>query len=277
MDTVFLGLELLGICIIVTALLFLLQGSGSREQKLMMCFLIGSLVQNAGYVLEITAPTVEAAMVAVKVQYMGSLTIPISYCYFIFSYCFQKAPIKVLSFLKIVDVFILGLVVTSNLHHFYYRSIEWVETASGHGYLSLEYGPGYALFMVCGSIVPYALSLYALLRACIRKPEYAADRKYKLILCLSILPVIALAGYAMKLTGGFDSTPFVLGVILSSVVIMIWSRKVYDYSSLASEILLDSMSDGMIALDEQRRIVSYNPAAKCIFSNLNKKCHRKAC
>ena len=266
----FLCLELFGICVIVTALLFLLHGSGAREQKLMMCFLIGSLVQNAGYVLEITAPTVEAAMVAVKIQYMGSLTIPISYCYFIFSYCFQKPPIKVLRFLKVVDVFILGLIVTNDLHKLYYRGVEWLETAQGHGYLSLEYGPGYALFMVCGSIVPYTLSLYALLRVCIKKPEYAADRKYKLILGLSILPVVALVGYAMKLTSVYDPTPLVLGLILSSVVILIWSRKVFDFSNLASEILLDSMSDGVIALDEQRRIVSYNPAATGIFRNLNK-------
>ena len=112
MDIVFLGLEIFGICVIAIALYFQLQGSASREQKLMMCFLIGALVQNAGYLLEITAPTVEAAMVAVKVQYMGSLTIPITYCEFIFNYCFEKTPVKLLRFLKIVDVVILGLVLT---------------------------------------------------------------------------------------------------------------------------------------------------------------------
>ena len=167
MNIAFLGLEIFGICVIVIALLLLLQGDGSREQKLMLFFLIGSLVQNVGYVLEMTAPTVEAAMVSVKVQYLGSLAIPISYCYFIFSYCFEKAPAKILRLLKIVDVLILGLVFTSDLHGLYYRRIEWLETAQGHGYLSLEYGPGYWLFMLCGSAVPYALSLYALLHACI--------------------------------------------------------------------------------------------------------------
>lgn len=116
MDIAFIGLEIFVICIIAIALLFLLQGSGPREQKLMMCFLIGSLIQNAGYLLEITAPTVEAAMVAVKIQYMGSLTIPIGYCEFIFYYCFEKAPVKVLRFLKIIDVFILGLVLTCHDH-----------------------------------------------------------------------------------------------------------------------------------------------------------------
>ncbi|MCM1212069.1 MAG: ATP-binding protein [Blautia sp.] len=265
----FLGLEVLVICIIVTALLLLVKEEGSREQKLMLYFLLGCLVQNIGYVLEITAPTVEAAMVAVKMQYLGSLTIPISYCYFIFSYCFEKTPEKVLRVLKYIDVIILGLVFTSDVHKLYYREIAWLETPQGHGYLSLEYGPGYVLFMLCGSIVPYTMSLYALSRVCIRKPEYAADRKYKLILALSCLPVVALGCYAMKLTSVYDPTPFTLGLVLSVVVIMIWSRKIYDFNTLASGILLDSMSDGVIALDEQMRIASYNPAAAGIFTDLN--------
>ena len=45
----------------------------------MQYFLLGSVVQNAGYLLELTAPTLEAALVAVKMQYIGSLVIPVSY------------------------------------------------------------------------------------------------------------------------------------------------------------------------------------------------------
>ena len=269
MNIVFLGLGVLSIGVIVSALYLLLKGDGSREQKLMQYFLMGSLIQSAGYLLELTAPTLEAAMVAVKVQYIGSLSIPISYCYFIFSYCYEKVPVRILRILKIVDAFIFGLVFTCELHTFYYRQADWLYTSEGHGYLSLEYGPGYWIFMLCGTIIPYALTLYALIRVCVRKPDYAKDRQYKLILGLSFLPVIVLCSYVMKLTLVYDPTPFVLGIILSSVVILIWSRKVYDFSSLASGILLDSMSDGVIAIDKYERIVSYNPAAAAIFSELN--------
>lgn len=269
MNIVFLGLGVLSIGVIVSALYLLLKGDGSREQKLMQYFLMGSLIQSAGYLLELTAPTLEAAMVAVKVQYIGSLSIPISYCYFIFSYCYEKVPVRILRILKIVDAFIFGLVFTCELHTFYYRQADWLYTPEGHGYLSLEYGPGYWIFMLCGTIIPYALTLYALIRVCVRKPDYAEDRQYKLILGLSFLPVIVLCSYVMKLTLVYDPTPFVLGIILSSVVILIWSRKVYDFSSLASGILLDSMSDGVIAIDKYERIVSYNPAAAAIFSELN--------
>ncbi len=84
-------LGIFGICVIIIALFLLIKGDGSREQKLMQYFLMGTLVQNAGYLLELTAPTIEAAIVAVKMQYLGSLVVPISYCYFMFSYCYEKA------------------------------------------------------------------------------------------------------------------------------------------------------------------------------------------
>lgn len=269
MNIAIIGLEVFGIGVIMTALFLLLRGDGSREQKLMQYFLMGALIQNAGYLLEFTSPTVEAAITAVKIQYMGSLAIPISYCYFIFSYCFEKAPVKILKVIKIVDFFILGLVFTCDHHPFYYRQIDWMQTAGGHGYLRLEYGPGYWLFMLCGLIIPYAFTLYILIRVCIKKPDYASDRKYKLVLILSFLPVVVLCSYVLKLTYVYDPTPLALGLTLSSVVILIWSRKVYDFSSLASGILLESMSDGVIAIDKHERIVSYNPAAAGIFSDLN--------
>lgn len=269
MDIVFIGLSIVGISIIMFALFLLLRGDGSREQKLMLYFLMGSLIQNAGYLLELMSPTVEAALVAVKIQYLGSLVIPITYCHFMYNYCFEKAPEKLLKFLRVMDFFILALVFTCDLHRIYYRQADWLYTADGHGYLSLSYGPGYWLFMSFGTIIPYALTLYVLIRVCIQKPDYAEDRKYRLILFLSTIPVVVLFSYIMKLTSVYDLTPFVLGIILSSVVILIWRRKVYDFSSLAAGILLDSMSDGVIAIDNHRRIISYNPAAAGIFQDLN--------
>mgnify|MGYP002701775913 FL=1 len=269
MNVIFVGIGLFGIGIIIFALMLLLRGDGSREQKLMQYFLLGALVQNVGYLLELTAPTLEAAIVSVKMQYLGSLTIPISYCHFIFSYCCEKAPKKILSALKIVDIVVIGLVFTCDLHNIYYRSIQWVETTKGYGFLSLEYGPGYWTFMVCGTAIPYVLSLYALIHLCIKRPEYAADRRCGLILVLSFLPVLSLYVHSVKIIQVYDFTPVVLGLVLSSVVILIWIRKVYDFSSLAFGILLNSMSDSVIALDEQRQITNYNPAATRIFKDLN--------
>ena len=269
MITVYLGLGIFAIGIIIFALALLYQGDGSSGQKLMQYFLMATLVQNAGYLLELTSSGMEAAIVAVKVQYIGAVVVPISYCYFMFGYCYKKAPVRILNILRIIDAFVLVLVFTCDIHNIYYRQISWMTDESGHGYLRLEYGLGYWIFMVCGTALPYILSIYALIRARVKNPQYAAERKYGLILVLSFFPVVSLVSYSMKLTYIYDPTPFTLGVILSVVVILIWSRKVYDFRGLAAGILLNSMSDGVIALDEQKRIVSYNPAAAGIFPGLN--------
>lgn len=269
MQIVFVGLQIIAICTIFFALVLLLNGDGSREQKLMEYFLVGVLIQNFGYLFEVTAPTMEAALVAVKMQYLGSLVMPICYCYFAFMYCFEEAPIKLLKLLVAIDAGLLVMILTCDHHNIFYRQVEWQTTLQGHSYLYLVYGPGYVVFMVCAILIPYVMSLYALIRASARKGEDMIDRKYSLILALSILPVLALYAYVTKLTRAYDFTPMVTGVVLSCVVILVWSRKVYDFGSLASGTLLNSMSDGVIALDEKKRVVNYNPAAASIFQELN--------
>lgn len=269
MNLAFLGLQVIVICTIFFALALLLSGDGSREQKMMEYFLVGALIQNIGYLLELTAPTMEAALVAVKMQHLGTMTIPVCYCYFIYIYCFEEAPLKLLKLLGVVDAGLLLLVMTCDHHDYFYRQVDWQTTAGGHSYLVLDYGPGYAAFIICATLVPYAMSLRVLIRAVARKGEDAVDRKYGMILGLSLLPVIALYAYIMKLTRAYDFTPLVLGLVLSCVVILVWSRKVYDFGSLASGALLNSMSDGVIALDEKQRVVNYNPAAAAIFEGLS--------
>ena len=65
-------LECFGICLTIIALLLLLNGEGAKEQKLLILIMCGTLVQNIGYLLELTAPTVEAAITAVTVENAGS-------------------------------------------------------------------------------------------------------------------------------------------------------------------------------------------------------------
>lgn len=269
MQIVFVGFQIIGICAIFFALALLLNGDGSREQKLMEYFLVGALIQNIGYLLEVTAPTMEAALVAVKMQYMGSLVMPVCYCYFIFMYCFADAPLKLLRFLAVIDAALFVMVLTCDYHNIFYRQVEWQTTAEGHSYLYLVYGPGYVVFMFFAILFPYIMSLCTLIRARARKGEDVVDRKYGLILLLSLLPIVALYAYVMKLTRAYDFTPMVTGAVLSSVAILVWSRRVYDFGSLASGALLNGMGDGVVALDEKKRVVNYNPAAAAIFQELN--------
>lgn len=269
MVTILIAIELLSLCMIFVSLGLLLSGEDSKEQKLMLLFMCGALLQNAGYFLELTSPTMEAAVTAVKIQYLGSLFIPIFYCRFMFSYCFEKTPEKLLRLLLIIDLIMLAVIFTCDHHRLYYQQLKWLETESGHHYLSIKYGPGYFIFLICGCIIPYFLSIYTLFRAVRTKLGHVTNRRYTLIILLSCLPTVALLAYAGKLTSTFDFTPAVLGLVLSFVVILVWSRRNYDVGRLAGEAVLNNIGDGVITLDEQKRLVSFNPAAAGIFPDLN--------
>ncbi len=230
-------------------------------------FLCGSLVQNVGYLMELTAKGLNEAMVAVKVQYLGSMFVPLFYCWFIYNYCYIRRPAWLLKTIAAIDFALLAVIYTCDYHTLYYRNVEWVTGEDKFSYLSIEYGPCYYLFLVCGTIIPYSLSLIALLRTILRSSR-AAARRYRIIMLLSTLPVLALAGYSSKLTGGYDFTPGAMGMVLAIVVILVWSRRNYDFVHLAAETALANMGDGVISLDEQNRIISYNQAAAGIFGGL---------
>lgn len=139
-----IALECLGICLTFIALILLLNGDGAREQKLLIFIMCGSLVQNVGYLLELTAPSVEAAVAAVTVENVGSAFVPLCYCWFIHIYCYAAPPKKLLRVLGAINFLILPTVFF-NWNGLFYREFEWLSTPDGFHYVSISYGPLYPI------------------------------------------------------------------------------------------------------------------------------------
>ena len=138
-------LECFGIGLTAIALLLLLNGDGAREQKLLIIIMCSSLVQNVGYLLELTAPTMEAAMTAVTVEKVGSAFTPLCYCWFIYIYCYAAPPKVLLRILGVISFLSLPAVIF-NWNGLFYREVRWVASESGFCHVSLSYGPLYVFF-----------------------------------------------------------------------------------------------------------------------------------
>lgn len=260
-------LECFGICLTMIALFLLLNGEGAMEQKLLIIIMCGSLVQNVGYLLELTAPTVEVAMAAVTVEKVGSAFTPLCYCWFLYIYCYITPPKVLLRILGVISFLSLP-VVFFNWNGLFYREVRWVANADGFYHISLSYGPLYVFFLICQIATPYMLCIYTLIRAIRERSDQQVNRQYWTILAISTLPLIVLIAYVFKFVKVFDFTPVTLTVSMSMVVIVVWSRRNYDFRHLAAEKVLESMGDGVIALDDHDRLVSYNRAAANIFAHL---------
>lgn len=260
-------LECFGICLTMIALFLLLNGEGAMEQKLLIIIMCGSLVQNVGYLLELTAPTAEVAMAAVTVEKVGSAFTPLCYCWFLYIYCYITPPKVLLRILGVISFLSLP-VVFFNWSGLFYREVRWVANADGFYHISLSYGPLYVFFLICQIATPYMLCIYTLIRAIRERSDQQVNRQYWTILAISTLPLIVLIAYVFKFVKVFDFTPVTLTVSMSMVVIVVWSRRNYDFRHLAAEKVLESMGDGVIALDDHDRLVSYNRAAANIFAHL---------
>lgn len=267
-----ISLEILGICLTAVALYLLLNGGGAREQKLLIMIMCASLIQNVGYLLELTAPTVEAALTAVIVEKVSSAFTPLCYCGFIYVYCYVKPPKALIRILVAISFLSLPAVIF-NWHNLFYKEVQWIAVRDGFHYISLSYGPLYVFFMIGSIIIPYFLCIFTLMSAIRRCLDRQIRRQYGTILIISTLPVIMLIVYVCKLVKVFDFTPMTLMTSMALVVIVVWSRRNYDFRYLAAEKVLESMGDGVIALDEYDRLVSYNRAAANIFTSL--RAHRR--
>ncbi len=262
-----IALACFGICLTFVAFILLINGNGAQEQKLLIFIMCGSLVQNIGYLLEVTAPTVEAAVTAITVENVGSAFVPLCYCWFTYTYCYAVPPKKLLGLLGGINFLVLPTVFF-NWNGLFYQEFQWLSTESGFCYVSIDYGPLYAIFMVTRIVIPYVLCIHTLVQAIRLRSDRRINRQYKMILFISTMPIIMLVAYVCKFTKVFDLTPVTLAISMSLVVIVVWGRRNYDFRRLAAEKVLESLGDGVIALDDHDRLISYNRAAAHIFASL---------
>lgn len=266
---VYIAIQVIGIILLGIAECILLRVEPSREQKLMQYFTCASLLHNVAYLFELLAQTKEEAVLATKIEYLGAIWISLCYCGFIYSYCYEKVSEKLFQVLFTINVLVLAAIFTGDMHTLYWQKIEWVTDRGAHSYLRMTYGPIYWVFLLISCMLPYSLAVYTVVRAAILKAGRIAGRRYGVFIPLMIFPMLALAAYVMKYTLVYDFTPITMGIELSLVVILVWSRKNYDFAQLAADLVLRSMDDGVITLNEKKQIVSYNQAAAEIFTELS--------
>ena len=89
---VFVGIQIVGILLTFAAIGLIIDMDGSNVQKMMVCYMIGVLVQSSGSLFEVLSKESAEALVAIKLQYLGAVFIPLFFSQFIYLYCNQRQP-----------------------------------------------------------------------------------------------------------------------------------------------------------------------------------------
>ena len=270
MYSVYIGIEIVAILLTFIAIVLIMQMDGSNTQKMMVCFMIGVLIQNASNLFEVLSTEPAGAIVAIKLQYLGACFVPLFFSQFIYLYCHQYQPKWLFRGVAIVDLIVLAFVWTCDHNHLFYKDMKFI-TNGDHPHFVFTYGFGFWLFIWLGVLLPYGAAAWALIRSFMEDYYQKRRKMYIIIILLSIIPAATLllrAGQRMK---DYDLVPLVLALMLASVVIFVWSRRNYDLSRAAAETVLHELKDGVIFLDEEQRIVGYNPITEEIFPDVDKR------
>ncbi len=269
MLNMFILLQVFVIGMTLQTLYTLIQGDSTHAQKMMIYFLTTSLIHNMGYLLELCSKGMEAAVVALKVEYLGCAFFPLFYMMFIVHYCRKKENKMLERFLTLADCFVLIMVWTSPWHHIHYREIRFVESGL-YPHLELSYGWGFYLYVICSIVIPCTYAVSVLITSYLHEKNRKKQKALHRVIILTFATGGIFLIYALRLfpIKYYDPTPLVIGFILVLMVKVVWNPKDYDLIRVAANTVLNSLEDCVITLNEYREILSYNDAAVRIFPGI---------
>jgi diguanylate cyclase (GGDEF)-like protein/PAS domain S-box-containing protein len=194
---------------------------------------------------------------------LGILLIPPTFLLFGLQISHNKRLItrKLISVLSIVPLVGLSLIWTNDLHHLVYGSTQlWVTG----GMAELRWSPGpFILFEAVYSYALMAVGIWFLARS-MKAGGHLIRAQMKLVILGASLALFADVITLLPLffsRHGLDPAPLVHTLAGGIYVYAIYRTKLLDIVPVVHSTLINSMTDGVVVLDEQDRIVEMNPAA----------------
>ena len=195
-----------------------------------------------------------------KVEYLGEVSAPVLYLLFVLEYTRldnRLTPRKIL-LLWLIPAVTFILAATNDWHGLVWNSF----TPSANNLLIYGHGAWFWIFAAYEYLM-IAVGVIILVWAFIRSPRQF-HRQIGTLIAGSSMPIL---GNVIYITGlspvpGLDLTPVMFTLTGLTLTVGIFKFRLFSLIPVARDALVESMSDGVLVLDEQNRIVDINPAAR---------------
>jgi len=215
--------------------------------------------------LEVGAVAVPWKLVWAKLQYIGSGSVSTLLLLFAARYTGQDRWLRKWRrwAIWIPPALNVTAVMTNEFHHRIWAGFE--RGPAGSNLLVYLHGPGFYFAVLILYVYIFAAGAL-LIRAAIR-PGVVRRRQVATVLLATLFPFAASILYSLDITflRGLDLVPI---SIFFSAVILIASTgtlRLFDVVPVARDVLIERMSDAVIVLDGQQRVIDLNPSAERLF------------
>jgi PAS domain S-box-containing protein len=186
--------------------------------------------------------------------------VPVLWLIFSIQYSYQqKGSQKALGLLVIVPIITILMAWTNDLHGLVWQN-RYMVKLSNLWLMHSEHGPYFA-FHAFYSYAAIFVGIFFLIRLTIKTGR--AYRSQAVIIIITV--IVFISGNGLYLLGllpfqGLDITPF--SFTLSCIILSygLFRHNLLDLMPIANEIILQNIGDGVLVLDNQKRILFINPS-----------------
>ena len=225
--------------------------------------LLGTFVWGGAYAMVWSLVELDHKLLWLRIMFFGVVAVPTLYLAFILKITHHESLLNIRNIALFgIQPFVITVLIWSDIRLMFER-VDLI-TQGGLTVLHIERGIGFWI----NTYYSYALILLAffILGSSILRANPFFKRQYLIILVGSIIPFAASIFTQMNYVelADLDMAPISFGVSSVLYAYAILRHQFMDLVPVARGHLIESMSDGVLVLDEHNRIVDINPAMQSI-------------
>ena len=248
-------------------ILFLFQWRKSSSSEFIFTFALVPVV-NVGYAWLAKAQSLETALTATKLTYVGGCFLQMFLFMGVLSLCNFKIRAWVRAALMTLSLVMFAFTLTIGYNELFYKSAELAQQ-DGVSYLIKHYGPMHTVFYIYMIGIMVA-SIIALIICAVRHPEVSL-RNLLVLITVDVISVLAFFGGRLvgKMTGTkIDVMPAFYLIAEIAFIVLHQRLRLYSISAGVAESLIENGEDGLICFDREKNYLVSNNTAKKIIPSL---------
>lgn len=267
MHSILLGLQIAAVFSSFIILVAIGLEKPSKTQLFLLLASIASFLDGIGYCFELAAQTKEAAILAIKIEYLGLVFMIPFLVMFMARCCHHDIHNVVKIFFMIFAGSIYALVSTVEKHPFFYSSYYFDAEAELPHIVSVK-TPIYYIFLAYNAIlmviqVAMAVKYY--------RDNKERDGKGVLLVGMAFLLPIAAVVIIIAFFGvpyGYDPVPISQQLASIWIFIMVVRNRIFDSEQMAKDDIIVSIKEGYCVVDLNKRMLFKNEIADSMFPEL---------
>ncbi len=260
------GLQAAGAIISFFFICFMICEKNYLNSKYLLLTLICSFIQTTALCLENLSVNEEAALIAIKIQFIGSCFSTATMLYFVLDLLEIKMSKSFYWSSVIINSFILISIFTAEHHSLFFTSYTYnSEIVFYHRIISqkgiLEY------LFISVRLLLAAFMMYKTIFKLI-KSERENIKKNLFINAAVAIPTIFITIHAIDIPAVPDFTA--LSFVFSSIlfIVIVYKYRVFDIVQSAKEIIIQNLVEAIIFVDKNFKYIESNLSAKDVFPRL---------